>query len=468
MARLHSRIYLHSLGVLLAVGLAVSIVFALGGREPFARAVAERATRHAARLVAESWGDESTLRHRVRQLHEDLEVDVVVRDAAERVVETAGKPRPAPAELASARAGEIAIGARRRPLAAGAVRDPTSGALLGTVELYPGRPFGPPVPWRPLLAVGVVLLVVGTATRPLARRLSRPLERLTEAARRLGAGELSSRVPTAPARRRSWPRRHGSTDEIEELTRAFNDMAERLERLVRDQKELLANVSHEFRSPLARIRVALELLPRAVGDEAKLSEVEADLAELDRLIEAILTTSRLEATGAPPHPGPVDLRVLLAEVAGQAARDPRLAGQAISVAESPALEAVADAALLRRALLNLVENAAKYGAPPIVLAGAREGERLVLSVTDQGEGVPAGERERVFAAFYRRDRARTPSAAGEPPRGWGLGLTIARRIAEVHGGTVAIGSAAVMDGCEQGCRVTISLPASDAAAPPRS
>ena len=110
----------------------------------------------------------------------------------------------------------------------------------------------------------------------------------------------------------------------------------------------------------------------------------------------------------------------------------------------------ADEALLRRALWNLVENAAKYGAPPITLAARPSGDSVVLSVSDQGPGIPAAERERVFAPFYRADRARTPDAR----RGVGLGLTLARRIVEVHGGTITVESG----DNERGCRVVITLP----------
>jgi two-component system OmpR family sensor kinase len=103
-------------------------------------------------------------------------------------------------------------------------------------------------------------------------------------------------------------------------------------------------------------------------------------------------------------------------------------------------------------------NAAKYGAPPITLAATRDGDRVRLSVTDQGEGIAPGERERVLAPFYRLDRARTPHTAGEVPHGLGLGLTLARQIAEVHGGGIVIEPATVEDGREQGCRVVLVLP----------
>jgi signal transduction histidine kinase len=342
------------------------------------------------------------------------------------------------------------------------VRAAGSGAVLAFVEVSMRRRFRGARLWRPGLTVALVLLLVAVAAAPLARRISRPVERLTEAARRLGRGELAYRVPEADAGgRRGWWRRHRGPriDELRELTTAFNDMADRVERLVTGQKELLANVSHELRSPLARIRVALALLARDGESEARLRDVEGDLAELDRLIDDVLTTARLDATGLPPHLGPVDVRPLLGELAERAAHDPLTAGTAVRVADGPPLTVVADGPLLKRALWNLVENAAKYGAPPITLSARSAAGSVALSVEDEGEGIAPAERERVLTPFYRLDRARTPSVAGEAPRGFGLGLTLARRVAEVHGGTIAIEAARVVAGGERGCRVTIALPA---------
>jgi signal transduction histidine kinase len=288
----------------------------------------------------------------------------------------------------------------------------------------------------------------------LARRIARPLERLTEAARRLGGGDLSARVPIAPSRR-WWRRRgHQHADELAELTRAFNEMAERVERNVRGQQELLANVSHELRSPLARVRMALELIPRDADGEVRLRDIERDLGDLDRVIEDVLTTSRLEMTGLPTRLESVDVQAILTELAERASHDPMLAAKRVEVVPGPALALVADAVLLRRALWNLVENAAKYGAPPITLAVVDESTRTVLSVSDDGPGIAPEERERVLAPFYRADRARTPGAT----IGLGLGLTLARRVAEVHGGAISLGPREFEQGRERGCRVAITIP----------
>jgi len=459
--RLHSRIYLHSLLVLVIVGAATSLVFALVNRGGHLRELGERMARHTAGLAAERLADRASLAERLGRLHADLDVDVTVRDLDGRVLGSAGAPLPRSRadELEAARAGRVVTRPRPVPHAVAPVRDPASGAVVATVEVSAHRPFGPPSLLRPLLFVAVVLAAVAMATRPLARRLSRPLERLTDAARRLGGGDLGARVPAGTGRLRWWHRRRAPPGEIAELTRAFNDMAERVERLVRGQKDLLANVSHELRSPLARLRLALALLPREGAAEARIAEAERDLAELERLIEDVLATARLEATGLPARLGEVDVRALLAGLAERAQDDPVVAGRAVRVSDGPPLALVADEALLRRALWNLVENAAKYGAPPITLAATRAGDRVALSVSDEGPGIPPEARERVLDPFQRLDAARTPGGAA--PAGVGLGLTFARRVADVHGGAITVAAASADGGRERGCRVTISVPAGD-------
>jgi signal transduction histidine kinase len=460
MRSLYGRIYLHFLGVLLVVGLAAGFVFAVGQRGAFQRQVTERLAQHLGTLVVETLPDRAALVRRLEQLRTDLGVDVTVRDSAGKLILAAGpvlRPLTA-AEIADLRAGALILDARRGWFATTAVGDPARAEVLGFVEVsVPGR-LRPPGPWRPAFGLALVLLIVAVAAAPLARRISRPIERLTEGAGRLGAGDLSYRVPVDDRDAARRHARHRHVDELAELTRAFNDMAERVERLLHGQQELLANVSHELRSPLARIRVALALLPRGGEDEARLRDVETDLAELDGLIEAVLTTARLDATGLPPHPEPVDVADLLREIAERAAHDPATTGRALEVVPGASPELVADRVLLKRALWNLVENAAKYGVPPITLGASRAGDWVALSVTDQGEGIAAAERERVLTPFYRLDRARTPHASGESPRGFGLGLTLARRVAEVHGGRITIGPAAVDGGRERGCRVVLELP----------
>ena len=463
MARLHTRIYLHFLGVLFVVGLATSAVFALGTRGAFQREIADRMVRHIAVLAAERVADPSALAVRLEQIRGDLGVDVTVRGLDGQRIAAAGPERPplSAADAAEVRAGRVVTRPRGAWLAAAPVRDP-AGAVVGIAQAAAHRRFGPEALLGPALAVACVLLVVAVATRPLARRMSRPLERLTEAARRLGAGDLGARAPAGRPRRG-----HGSggrIDELTELTGAFNDMAARVERMVRGEQELLANVSHELRSPLARLRVALELLPRAEGTEARFRDLERDLADLEGLIDDVLAAARLGATGLPAHLGMVNAAALLAGVAERARLDPLTAGLDVRVDADPAIELVADEGLLRRALWNLIENAGKYGAAPVVLGAARTGDRVALWVEDAGPGIPDAERGRVLDPFYRGAAARAGGAA--TARGVGLGLTLARRVAEAHGGEITIGPAG--PGAARGCRVTLALPAAPGeAGPPR-
>jgi signal transduction histidine kinase len=288
-------------------------------------------------------------------------------------------------------------------------------------------------------ATFVVFALLFVASRKMARRLAAPIEAMTEATRRIGDGELSYRV--------QLPQRRGPrvVAEMHALGQSFNEMAERVERLVRGHKELLANVSHELRSPLARIRVALEMIPRTPENERRLAGLEEDLGELEELIDDVLTASRLDAQAAPARMETVAVDALLDGLVVRAAHDPQLAGKAIE-RRGAAGSITADPALVRRAIWNLIENAGKHGAPPITVAAERTADRVVITVADRGDGIPAGQRDEIFAPFARLDRARTT-------RGVGLGLTIARRAAEVHGGTLA-----VADG-EHGFSMVFSIPA---------
>jgi signal transduction histidine kinase len=295
-------------------------------------------------------------------------------------------------------------------------------ALVVTTVVREGRA-------QPVATVLVIAFVLAAAGR-FARKMARPIEALTEATRRFGTGELSYRV--------ALPIAHGRMgDEIYELSRAWNRMADGIERLVRGQKELLANVSHELRSPLARIRVALELLP---GNEARKRALEADLEELNDLIDDVLTASRLEMATFPARLAEVDGDALLKGLVERAQNDIFLGDKQVSL-EGSIGTIRADATLLRRALWNLLENAGRHGAPPIVVSGS-VGERVRITVADAGPGIPDEDRERLVEPFVRGDPARTPG------QGVGLGLTIARRVAEIHAGTLEIA----------GARLTISLP----------
>jgi two-component system OmpR family sensor kinase len=289
-----------------------------------------------------------------------------------------------------------------------------------------------PVAERLSLVLVGVLGVMALVSIPLARLITRPMERLTATARALGEGDLS--VRSGITRR----------DEVGELAAAFDEMAERLQRLVRGEKELLANVSHELRTPLARIGVALDLA--AEGDPPKtqryLQEIRTDVADLERLVNDVLTAARLDvavgANGLPPlHRQPVAAGELI-QHAIQHFRECH-PERALELEVAPELPSVdADAGLMGRALDNVLENAWKYsdaGMPIAVKARAERGV-VTIEVQDRGIGIDPQDLPRLFTPFFRTDRSRARGTGGV-----GLGLALTRRIVEAHGGQVAVESA---------------------------
>lgn len=258
-----------------------------------------------------------------------------------------------------------------------------------------------------------IAFAVGIAAYPLVRQLTRRLERLQRGVAAFGEGDLSARV-NIPGR-----------DEIAKLAETFNASAARIEHLLNAHKTLLANASHELRSPLSRLRMAVEGLGENAGTAAAQAEIRRNIAELDALVEEVLLASRLQA-GADPEmrPESVDLVGLLAEECAPYNADLQAAGGPL-----PLLRA--DPRLLRRLFRNLLENAARYGgsgAPTVTIS--REGGMALAAVCDRGPGVPQDEREKIFEPFYRLRNK--PESAG----GTGLGLALVRQIAERHGGSV--------------------------------
>ncbi|HVO30637.1 MAG TPA: HAMP domain-containing sensor histidine kinase [bacterium] len=462
MRRLYTRIYLHFVGLLLIMTVAATVIGSLVLRGPVLHGFAAHVATHAARLVAERMGDPERLAASVAHLSREFEVDITIRDATGTVVTANGKEQPVPSarDLERMKEGPVVLSRTRIFCLATRIVDASSGDLIGVLEISPRERFASFSPIRPLLGFALVLGIVAVGVAPLARRISRPVDSLIEATQRFGDGDLSWRIPlpawcTDPD---AQGRRH-RMDQLTRLTVSWNDMAGRVEKLVGGHRELLANVSHELRSPLARLRVALELLPKSSDTETRIAEIEGDLTELERLIDDVLTTSRLEASGFPLHPEAVDVAGLFAQLRERAGHDPLLSGKEIRLSGADAIVVRADAPLLKRALWNLLENAGKYGAPPLSLSAATQDGMAVFSVSDEGPGIPVEEREKVLAPFYRVDKARTPSASGAP-QGFGLGLTLARRIAEAHGGTLRIESVHP-DG--RGCRVVLALPLARAA-----
>jgi signal transduction histidine kinase len=265
-----------------------------------------------------------------------------------------------------------------------------------------------------LVATLIVLFIaVAAGAYPVVRRLTRRLEALKRGMATFGAGSLNHRVAV------------DGRDEIAAVAQSFNHAADRIEQLLRSHQSLLANASHELRSPLARMKMAVAMLDDAAPaqrDQLR-REIHTNIAELDALVEEVLIASRLDAQAHIERRDPVDLLSAAAEEGARVDAVLQVDG------EVPPLSG--DERLLRRALRNLLENARRYGGgQPPDLHLASWSDAVELRVEDRGPGVPADMRERIFEPFFR-----LPGHA-EQAGGVGLGLSLVKQIAERHGGRV--------------------------------
>ncbi|HJV61352.1 MAG TPA: HAMP domain-containing sensor histidine kinase [Albitalea sp.] len=278
-------------------------------------------------------------------------------------------------------------------------------------------PFVPPA-WQHGLGLVVLLVVlfiaVAAGAWPVVRHLTRRLQALKQGMETFGSGQLSHRVEVV------------GRDELAAVARSFNAAASRIEALVRSHQSLLANASHELRSPLARMKMAVAMLADAAPAQRERlkHEIDTNIAELDALVEEVLLASRLDAVRELEQRERVDLLGLAAEEAARvdATLDADGGGDMLAV--------LGDERLLRRALRNLLENAKRYGGGDITLDARSQGGAAELRVCDRGPGVPEALRERIFEPFYR-----LPGHA-ETAGGVGLGLSLVKQIAERHHGSV--------------------------------
>jgi two-component system OmpR family sensor kinase len=290
-------------------------------------------------------------------------------------------------------------------------------------EAPPSRPW-PRGPYAMFWILALAALVVAAATYPIVRGLTKGLERLRQGVERWGEGDLSARVLVQ------------GEDEVAFLAERFNLAAQRIEGLVRSHaallasnRSLLANASHELRSPLARIRMALELQQGRSADASR-AELDRSIEELDQLIGEILLASRLDAREA--DMGTVESVDLVGLAAEECARTgAELVLDEAGGGAAPATLVVPGVGkLLRRLIRNLLENARRYSRSLVTLDLGRCGDVVKLRVRDDGPGVPPALRERIFEPFFRLP------GASEREGSVGLGLALVRSIAERHGGTV--------------------------------
>ncbi len=287
----------------------------------------------------------------------------------------------------------------------------------------------------------LAVLVSGLLCYLLSRLLTRRLGGLRQAATKLADGDLAVRLAV----------RGQGGDETDDLARDFNRMAAQLQQRIDAQRRLLADVSHELRSPLARLRVALALAeqnPAAAGPQ--LERIEREASRLDELIAELLR-SQSDQLAMDEH---IDLVPLLRDLCNDASFEGRESGRRIELQiDCGQALVLGDGGRLRKAFDNVLRNALYYSPPDTVIAvaiGTTTGE-IRVSVQDQGPGIPAGELEHIFDEFYRVDSARTRETGG-----YGLGLAIARRAIVQHGGSITASNTS------PGLRMDITLPLFDA------
>ncbi len=259
-----------------------------------------------------------------------------------------------------------------------------------------------------LLVILLLLGVLALAAYPISKRLTCRLEQLQRQVDAFGQGDLKARAKVK------------GKDEIASLATRFNHTADRIEKLIEAQKHMLSGASHELRSPLTRMRMAIELMQQESISETK-TKLEADILELDDLVDELLLSSKLDAGNTVRPFEQVDLLALAAEVSAHYHAD--VTGESIIIS--------GDEQMLRRMLRNLLENAARYAVKsPVSVSVSGSSDCAIVCVCDDGPGIPEAEQQQIFEPFYQA-RSGTQSHGSI-----GLGLSLVRKIAHQHHGDI--------------------------------
>lgn len=268
----------------------------------------------------------------------------------------------------------------------------------------------------PLLGSLLIMVagVVGSGFWFLQQQL-KPLSWLRNGVNAIAQGDFAARVPVV------------RNDEIGEVAEAFNEMAGRVGEMIEDRERLLGDVSHELRSPLSRMKVALEFMPEGPKRDA----LDRDIREMEGLVVALLEREELRSRSAPIAATPVDLTALTAEVVETfKGREPR-----IELISNGAVPVNGDANWLELLVKNLLDNAVKFsrpGASPVQVEIRSDDDGILFTIRDDGIGVPTDDTEKLFEPFVKLDPARGHES------GYGLGLNLCQRIVHLHGGTIDI------------------------------
>jgi two-component system, OmpR family, sensor kinase len=384
-------------------------------------------------------GSRERLERDIERFAEDVEGRVVVLDAEGTVVAdsdgedvgqafaTPGRPEVRDALDSVATAGVRASRDEGGDIVVAAAPVIEAGSLVGAVRIsrevedvqrnVTRATVGIVVVAMAGLLAGLVLAFV------LARSLARPLTRLAESARRLGRGDLRSRVGPV-----------GGGEEVEQLGVSFDEMADRVERTVQAQREFVANASHQLRTPLTGMKLRLGSALAGSTDPSLRREIEAAEHEVDRLaaiVERLLVMAREVEEGKTAN---VDVGEAVTRAASRWRERASAAGATLDVSGEPDIVALGDPDDLDQVLDVVIDNAIAYAPGPIELRAARNGSRVLISLRDHGAGIPEDELERVTDRFYRGRDA--------PAGGTGLGLPIAKELIERWGGAIVVARAA--------------------------
>ncbi len=279
---------------------------------------------------------------------------------------------------------------------------------------------------RLILQILAVVLTGGLFCYALALYLTSPISKLRSATQKLAEGDLQTRVGKKVGKRH---------DEISDLARDFDEMAERIEALVTAEKRLTQDISHELRSPLARLNVALELARAKSNDETKtlIERIEAESNRLNEMLSRLLTLSKLESGSGDFEKMEVNLTRLFDQVVSDADFEAQAKGKSVKVLHKDAVKVFGNENLLRSAIENVLRNAVKYTKDNtgVEVSLEKNGKTVIISVKDYGSGVPDDELEKLFKPFYRLQTARDRKTGGI-----GLGLAIAERAVNVHSGRI--------------------------------
>lgn len=444
------------LALALSVVLAILVTLAMRPQRDSATWEALRAKALTEAVQAYEQGGEPQVRDYLEDLAQSHHVHAFLFD--EQGNELSQRPAPPWAErIARGRAMRRPPGFWAKWMPERFMRQSTTGDSGRQFTLVIELPPGPRIFFGPHGVPGLGLLIAivssGVVSYFLARYLTAPVVRLRTATQQLAAGDLTARAEAPPKRRR---------DEIAELVRDFNGMAARLEDLVNAQNRLLNDVSHELRSPLARLNVALGLARQRTGPEAQgaLERIEREAERLNELIGRLLTIARLESGEEAVQKSAVNLEEMLHEICKDADFEAQSRNCRVKCVIADACIVMGHARLLHSAIENVVRNATRYTREgtevEIRLEKAQDakGAEAVVRVTDSGPGVPEEVLDKLFRPFYRLDDARNRQTGGV-----GLGLAITERTVRLHGGRVKAANRP-----EGGLIVEIRLPLAPVAA----